>query len=216
MHVQNIFSAVIPSELAHRFQERQTLDIADRAADLHDNKIRALGGARDPPFDLVGDMRNHLHRRAQVIAAPLLLNDRVVDLAGGAVVAPAHRSLHETLVMAEVEIALGAVVGYEHFAMLGRTHRAGIHIDVGIHFEQRDLEPACFQQRPERRRRESLAQRRNHAAGYEYKFGFSALHDESLPTRQRVEPATASRARIRSASVSTSIEGFTDATTLIL
>ena len=103
--------------------------------------------AEDAPFDLVGDVRNHLHGRAEVIAAPFFLDDGVVDLAGGAVVAPAHRRLHEALVMPEVEIALGAVVGDEDLAMLRRTHRAGIHIDVGIHLQQRDLEPARLQQR---------------------------------------------------------------------
>src|SRR6266404_5057347 len=84
-------------------------------------------------------------------------------------------------IMAEVEIALGAVIGYENFAMLSRTHRAGIHVDVGIHFEHRDFEPARFEQRAERGRRETLAERRDHAAGHENKFGFSPLHDAPSP-----------------------------------
>ena len=37
-------------------------------------------------FDLVGDVRDHLHRAAEVVAAALLLDHRVVDLAGGEVV----------------------------------------------------------------------------------------------------------------------------------
>ena len=142
MNVQNIFAAEVPSELAHRFKERQALDIADRPANLDDDQIRSFSRGEDAAFDLVGDMRNHLHRRAEVVAAAFLLDDGVVDLAGGAVVALAHRGLHEALVMAEVEIGLGAVVGHENFAVLGGTHRAGIHIDVGIHFQHRDLESA--------------------------------------------------------------------------
>ena len=43
----------------------------------------------DVRLDLVGDVRNHLHRLAEVLAAPLLLDDRVVDAAGGEVVEPA-------------------------------------------------------------------------------------------------------------------------------
>ena len=188
MHVQNIFAAEVPAELAHRFEERQALDIADRPADFDDDQIRAFGRGEDAPLDLVGDMRNHLHRRAEVIAAPFLLDDGVVDLAGGAVVALAHRRLHEALVMAEVEIGLRAVVGDEHFAMLRRTHRAGIHIDVGIHLEHRDLEPARLEQRAERRGGQALAERRDHAAGYENKFCFSPLHAESLPILNELTP----------------------------
>ena len=75
-------------------------------------------------FDLVGDVRDHLHRAAQVVAAALLADDRVVDLAGGEVVLLAHPRRQEALVVAEVEVGLGAVVGDEHLAVLERAHRA--------------------------------------------------------------------------------------------
>ena len=41
----------------------------------------------DEVLDLVGDVRNDLHRAAEVIAAALLLDDALVDLAGREVVA---------------------------------------------------------------------------------------------------------------------------------
>ena len=40
----------------------------------------------DARFDLVGDVRNDLHRRAEVLAAALLRDDRLVDAAGREVV----------------------------------------------------------------------------------------------------------------------------------
>ncbi len=40
--------------------------------------------------DLVGDVRNHLHGAAEVVAAPLLVDHRLVDLSGGEVVDAAH------------------------------------------------------------------------------------------------------------------------------
>ena len=49
---------------------------------------------------------------------------RVVDLAGGEVVLLAHARRQEALVVAEVEVGLGAVVGDEHLAVLERAHRA--------------------------------------------------------------------------------------------
>ena len=39
----------------------------------------------------------------------------------------------EALVVAEVEIGLGAVVGDEHFAVLEGAHRARVHVEVGVH-----------------------------------------------------------------------------------
>ena len=46
------------------------------------------GRRQDEVLDLVGDVRNHLDGRAEIVAAPLLLDDRRVDLAGGDVVGP--------------------------------------------------------------------------------------------------------------------------------
>ena len=42
--------------------------------------------ALDVRLDLVGDVRNDLHRRAEIVAAPLFFDDRVVDLSGRDVV----------------------------------------------------------------------------------------------------------------------------------
>src|SRR5208282_872471 len=189
MNVDHVLASELPSEFAHRFQERQALDVADRAADLHDAQIGALGSGQDAAFDLVGDVRDDLDGRAQVVAAAFLLNYGVVDLAGGTVVAPAHGGMHETFVMAKVEIGLGAIVRYEHFAMLSRTHRARVYVDVGVHLQQRHLESARLQQRAEGSRRESLPESGDHATGYENKFGFPTLHLDALPTHALPEEA---------------------------
>ena len=67
-------------ELPDRFEERQRFDVADGAADLGDHHVHALGAARRMArLDLVGDVRNHLHRRAEVFAAALLADDGLVD-----------------------------------------------------------------------------------------------------------------------------------------
>ncbi len=52
----------------------------------------------------------------------------------------------EALVMAEVEVGFGAVVGDEDFAVLKRAHRARIDVKVGIQFLQSDSQAAAFQQ----------------------------------------------------------------------
>ena len=71
-------------------------------------------------FDFVGDVRNHLHGLAQVIAAALAGDDLFVDAAGGDVVGLGEAGVGEALVVAQVEIGLRAVVGDEDLAMLER------------------------------------------------------------------------------------------------
>ena len=133
--------------------------------------MRDVGVARAPRrdewLDLVGDVRDHLHRAAEVVAAALLVDHALVDLAGGEVVALAHLGADEALVVAEVEVGLGAVVGDEHFAVLERAHRARIDVDVRIELDHRDLEAARFEDRGEGGGGDALAQGGNHTAGDE-------------------------------------------------
>ena len=75
------------AHLADGFEERQRFDIAHRAADLDDRHFGIPRAGADEILDLVGDMRNHLHRTAQIFAAALFLDHALVDLAGGEVVA---------------------------------------------------------------------------------------------------------------------------------
>ena len=82
------------AELADRLEERQALDVADRAADLDQHEVDALVAAGDELLDGVGDVRDHLHGAAEIVAAPLLGEDVLVDAPGGDVVrlaAPARR-----------------------------------------------------------------------------------------------------------------------------
>ena len=112
------------AELADGLEERQRLDVAHRAADLGDDHVVPRRGAPDGVLDLVGDVGNDLHRGAEVLAAPLLVDHRLVDPAGGDVVLLRERPVDEALVVAEVEVGLGAVVGDEHLAVLERRHGA--------------------------------------------------------------------------------------------
>ena len=148
MHVDRVVARQFVAELADRFEERQALDVADRAADLHQHEIDAVVAVADEVLDGVGDVRNHLDGGAEIVAAPLLGEDVLVDAAGGDVVALGRRIAGEALVMAEVEIGLGAVVGDEHLAVLIGRHRARIDVEVGIELAQADRVAARLQQAP--------------------------------------------------------------------
>ena len=159
----------VDRELPDRLQERQRLDVAHRAADLRDDDVDVLALAHelDAVLDLVRDVRDDLDGAAEVVAAALLADDRVVDRARGDVGGARGVRVREALVVAEVEVGLGAVLGHEHLAVLERRHRARVDVDVGVELLEGDLQPAGDQQAADRGRRDALAERRDHAAGDE-------------------------------------------------
>ena len=165
----------IDRELADRLEERQRLDVADGPADLGDHEVDVgrLGHQLDPLLDLVGDVRHHLDGRAEVVAAALAADHRVVDAAGGDVGGPARVGVGEPLVVAEVEVGLGAVLGHEHLAVLVGRHRARIDVDVRVELLQLDVEPARDEQAPDRSGGDSLAERGHDPAGYEDESRFA-------------------------------------------
>ena len=112
-------------------------------------------------------MGNDLDGRAQIVAAALAREHIPVDLPGAEAVGPARRHAGEALVVAEVEIGLRPVVGHIDFAVLIRAHRARIDVEIGIELAQADGIAAGLQQRAERRRGQTLAERRCHPAGNE-------------------------------------------------
>ncbi|OPZ03600.1 MAG: hypothetical protein BWZ09_02352 [Alphaproteobacteria bacterium ADurb.BinA305] len=194
-------AALFEAHLADGLQEGQRFDVAHRAADLDDRHVGALGATLDVSLDLVSDVRDDLHGLAQVLAAALLLQHRLVDLAGGEVVALAHLGAGEALVMAEVEVGLGAVFGDEDLAVLERAHGARIDVDVGVQLEVRDLDAAGLEDRPEGRCGDALAQGGHDTTGDEDVFGHGSCtagkRDDNRCTRTasavRVPPARSLR-----------------------
>src|SRR5438105_1053598 len=88
--------SAMSSDLADGFEERQALDVADRAADLGDDHVHVVvHQPPDRPLDLVGDVRDDLDGAAEVVAVPLFLDDGPVDLAGGVVALAAERGVGE-------------------------------------------------------------------------------------------------------------------------
>src|SRR5713101_7576316 len=154
-------------------------------------------------------MRNDLHRAAQIIAAAFTRDYRVIDLAGREAVLPTHRGGDVALVVPQVEVGLGPVIGDEHLAMLERIHGARIDVDVRVHLEQRHLEATALQEPPDRRSRQALAQGRDDAARDKNEFGFASFLADGIH-------GSVSSARRRSSGVSTSTVGRSVSLTVIL
>jgi len=66
---------------------------------------------------------------SQVISAPLLCDDLLVESAGRPVIVARKFGVGEAFVVSQVKIGFGAVVGYENFAVLKRRHRSGIDVE---------------------------------------------------------------------------------------
>ena len=79
------FMAQFDAHLANRLHERQGFDVANSTADFHHGDIGVVGTFDNAVLDLVGNVRNHLHGAAQILAATLLADDALINLAGGKV-----------------------------------------------------------------------------------------------------------------------------------
>ncbi len=90
----------VVAELADRFHEGHGLDVTHVAADFADDEIIVLIALDDEILDLVRDMGNDLHGRAEIVAAAFLVDDVLVDPAGGDVVGLRRRTPGKALVVA--------------------------------------------------------------------------------------------------------------------
>ncbi len=168
VNVDGMPARQVVAELADGLEERKPLDIAHRAADLDEHEVHAFIPCQHELLDGVCDVRDHLHRAAEVVAAPLLGDDVLVDPAGGDVVGTRCGPSREALVMAEVEIGLRSVVSDEDLAVLIGAHRARIDVEIRVELPESDRIAASLKESAEGGRSQTLAERRNHATGDEY------------------------------------------------
>ncbi len=83
MDIHDVVTADIALDLPDRFEERQALDIADRAADFRNDDVR-LRLSACPEYALLNfirNMRDHLHGAAQIFAAALFRDDGGINFA---------------------------------------------------------------------------------------------------------------------------------------
>src|SRR5689334_18527 len=177
MHVERVLAAHVGAHLAHGFEKRLRLNIAHRPTDFYEYDVRAsrFGDQANTLFDFIRDVRDDLNRAAQIVAAPLFGDDLRVDLTGGDVAHPAEVGVNEALIVTQVQVRLRAIVQHVDFAVLIRTHSAGVHVDVRVKFLDGDVEAACFEQPPNRRSGDSLANGTDHPTGDEDVFSHSYL-----------------------------------------
>ena len=176
MDVAAVVPALLQAYLADGLQERLALDIAGGTADLGNDHI-GLGGRSqivDVALDLVGDVGDDLDSLAQVGTLALLVQHVPVHLAGGQVGVFVQVLVNEALIVAQIQVGLGAVIGDEDFAVLQGAHGARVHVDIGVQLLAGHLEAAALQQSAQRGGGDAFAQTGDDAAGHENKFCHNA------------------------------------------
>jgi len=146
VNVERIACAPVEPELADSLQKGKRLYVANSTANLDDGNIGALGVLDDLVLHLVGNVGNNLYRTSEIISPPFFVDNGKINLARGKVALFGETGIGKTLVMSQVQVCFGAVVGHEDFSVLKGRHGAGVDIDVRIQFLQRNPQPARLQQ----------------------------------------------------------------------
>ncbi|MNI51273.1 hypothetical protein D3C73_1059890 [compost metagenome] len=145
VHQHRALGADFETQLADGFEERLRLDVTHGATDLDHGHVSVAGTLDDAALDFVGDVRNHLDGCTQVVTTALFAQHVLVDTAGGEVVVLGHGRADEPLVVPQVQVGLGAVVGDEHFTVLERAHGARVDVDVRVQLQHGDLKSPRLQ-----------------------------------------------------------------------
>ena len=137
MDISQILAPHIATKLSDGLQKRERFDVTHRAANLPDHHVGATVRSHtvDACSDFTRDVRNDLYRAAVVVTSAFLVDHRLIDRSGCHAVQARHGRVREAFVVPQIQIGLGAVFSDEHLAMLKRTHRARIDVEVWIELE---------------------------------------------------------------------------------
>jgi len=161
MDKENILASEFVSKLACRLNEREALDVADGTAEFGDDDVGCgIFGRLEPhpSFDFVGDVRNDLNRIPEVLPTSIPLDHARVNLARGDIRGLRKADVQKALVVADVEVGLGTVVGHKDLAVLERIHRSRVDVKVGVELLHHDAQTTTGQKIPERRSGETFTE----------------------------------------------------------
>jgi len=97
-------------------------------------------------LDFIGNVRNDLNRRAEIVAMTFFLQNGPVNFTGCNIRIFTEVNIDKTFIMPQVKVRFRTVICNEDFTVLVRAHRAGIDIDIRIEFLNCYFITAVFQQ----------------------------------------------------------------------
>ena len=90
-------------------------------------------------------MRNNLYGLSEISAFTLLVDNGIINLTGSNVVSLGHVNTQEALVMSQVQVGLGSVIGHVALAMLVRVQCSRVNVDIWVKFLNGDSQPSGLQ-----------------------------------------------------------------------
>jgi len=177
MNKTTVAGADIQAELAQGLEKGLAFDIADCAPDFNDGDIHAIlprGQGMNTGFDFIGDMGNNLYCLAQIFAAALFLDDRVINGSCGGIAFLGQFGRGEAFVMTQVQVCFRSIVSNEHLTMLKGIHRAGVYVNIRVHLHHGDAQPARFKKQSQTGGSNAFAYRGHHTARCKHVLGHLA------------------------------------------
>src|SRR3989338_8815691 len=135
MDKQGTLMPQLDTHLANSLQKRQRLDITDSSANLNHGHVISIRAQLDTALDLIGNVRNHLHCCAQIIAMPFFLNYVFIDTPRRKIISFSHGRADETLIMSQIKISFSPIMGDKNLTMLKGTHSPRIDINIRVEFD---------------------------------------------------------------------------------
>ena len=111
-------------------------------------------------------MGNDLYSGTKIFAPALLVQHVPVNLSGGQIGILVQILIDEPLIVTQIQIRFGAILGHIDLTVLVGAHGSGVHVDIGVQLLGCHLQPPGLQQATQRGCGNSLAQAGYHAAGY--------------------------------------------------
>ena len=172
MYEERIVFSDFKGYLSHRLYKGLGFDITHRSAYLRNDHIGICLPADtvDEVLDLIGYMRDYLHRGSQVLAPSLAVQNVPVYSSGCQVRELVKVLIDESLVMSQVQIGLSAVIRNIDLTVLIGTHGSGINVDIGIKFLRCDLQPSRLEKSSKGCCRYSFTEAGDHSACHKYIF----------------------------------------------
>jgi hypothetical protein len=79
-------------------------------------------------------MGNDLDCAAKIVAAALFIYNSVVDGTGGVIAFLGFHCIGEALVVPQIQVCLGAIVGDKDFPVLKRIHGSRVNVYIWVQF----------------------------------------------------------------------------------
>ena len=130
----NSITLQFPFQLSYTLHERKRLYITHRAAYFRYHEIipSLLPQQLYSSFDFVRNMRNYLHRTAEIIAPTLFLYHGLVNTPRRNIVRLRRSHVREPLIVSQIEVCLRTVLRNVALAMFIRVKRTRIYVYIRI------------------------------------------------------------------------------------